>query len=270
MEAVSSNRVDSGSSSHQQEGGVNVPNAEPGASYGWRARLGLLQPGNVSDNNPFEFYLMAPTGVQMILTSYGVPELSSAGYAAAIAGIEAPVRRLMARRADVLLQAGVPPTITAGWGSEDKLRDRIAAWTDLPFATDIGSCIAGLKVLGATRIAGLARENLQKGLAEYLEHAGLQIVAAAGIEAPEGEEMACVPLSLPYRAAVQLWRRSQGAEALLILGAFMPTVGMIQSLEAAIGAPVVASAQAMMWQGLRLAGVPAREVTAFGRLFQTG
>jgi maleate cis-trans isomerase len=227
-----------------------------------------LQPGIVSDNNPFEFYLMAPAGVQMILTSYGVPELSSAGYASAIAGIEAPVRRLMARRADVLVQAGVPPTVTAGWGSEDKLRDRIASWTDLPFATDIGSCISGLRVLGARRIAVLARSNIQNGLADYLGHADLEIVASAGIEAPEGEEMACVSLSVPYRAAVQLWRRTHGAEALLILGAFMPTVGMIHPLETAIGAPVVTSAQAMMWQGLRLAGVPVKEVVAFGRLFQ--
>ena len=32
--------------------------------------------------------------------------------------------------------------------------------------------------------------------------------------------------------------------------------------------PVVTSAQAMMWQGLRMAGVATGEVVAFGRLFQ--
>ena len=35
-----------------------------GAAYGWRARIGLLQPGNVSDTNPFEFYMM-PEGMSM-------------------------------------------------------------------------------------------------------------------------------------------------------------------------------------------------------------
>jgi hypothetical protein len=102
----------------------------------------LLQPGAVSDNNPFEFYLMAPPGVQMILTSYGVPELSASGYAQALASIDGPVRRLLARKADVLVQAGVPPTVTAGWGSEDDLRARVAGWTNIPFITDIGSCIS--------------------------------------------------------------------------------------------------------------------------------
>lgn len=246
-----------------------MPLAHPGASYGWRARIGLLQPGAVSDNNPFEFYLMAPPGVQMILTSYGVPELSTAGYAQAIAGIESPIRRLISRKADVLVQAGVPPTVTAGWGSEDELRARVAAWTDLPFVTDIGSCISGLQALGVHRIAVLTRENLQRGLPEYLGHAGLDVVGTAVIEAPEGEEMACIPLNLPYRGAVDLRRKAPQSEAILILGAFMPTVGMIHELEGAIDIPVVASAQAMMWQGLRLTGVPTQEVTGFGRLFQS-
>ena len=31
-----------------------------GAAYGWRARIGMLQPTRVSDTNPYEFYLMAP------------------------------------------------------------------------------------------------------------------------------------------------------------------------------------------------------------------
>jgi maleate isomerase len=213
---------------------------------------------------------MAPPGVQMILTSYGVPELSASGYAQAIAAIDGPVRRLIARKADVLVQAGVPPTVTAGWGSEDDLRARIAGWANIPFITDIGSCISGLQQLGAHRIAVLARLNLQIGLNEYLKHAGLDVAAAAGIEPPEGEEMACVPLNVPYRAAIELRRHAPDADALLILGAFMPTVGMIHELEGAIDVPVVASAQAMMWQALRLAGVPASEVTGFGRLFQAG
>jgi maleate cis-trans isomerase len=44
---------------------------------------------------------------------------------------------------------------------------------------------------------------------------------------------------------------------------------MIEALESAIGAPVVTSAQAMMWQGLRLARVGTGEVVGFGRVFQS-
>src|SRR6266567_403787 len=194
-----------------------VPVAHPGASYGWRARMGVLQPGIVSDTNPIEFYLMAPPGVQMILTSIGVRELSDEGYAQAIAGIEAPIRRLLARGVDVLVQAGVPLIVTSGWGSEDALRAKVAAWTDVPFATDIGCCISALQELGAHRVAVLTRENLHRGLADYLGHAGLEVIAAANVDPPPGEEMSSIALSVPYRAAVALWRRDPRAEAVLIL-----------------------------------------------------
>ena len=45
-----------------------------GAAYGWRARFGLLQPSLVCDTNAYEFYLMAPPGVQLLLTSLGIVE----------------------------------------------------------------------------------------------------------------------------------------------------------------------------------------------------
>jgi maleate isomerase len=245
-----------------------MPSAHPGASYGWRVRFGVLQPGAVSDNNPFEFYLMAPPGVQMFLTSLGVQATTEEGYARAMAGLEQPVKRLLARNVDVLVQAGVPPIVTAGWGSEEKLRARVAALTDVPYVTDIGCCIDALQAVSVRKVAVLTRANLQQGLPEYLSHAGIDVVASADIEAPDGEEMCNVPLSLPYRAAVALRRGADAAEGILILGAFMPTVGMIEALEEAIGLPVVSSAQAMMWAGLRHAGVPANEVVGFGKLFQ--
>jgi maleate isomerase len=247
-----------------------MPSAHPGASYGWRARFGVLQPGAVSDNNPFEFYLMAPPGVQMFLTSLGVPATTPEGYASAMARLEQPVRRLIARNVDVLVQAGVPPIVTAGWGSEDKLRARVAALTDVPYVTDISCCIEALQTLGARRVAVLTRASLLIGLGEYLTHAGIEMVASREIEAPDGEEMCNVPLSYPYRAAMVLRRSAQAADGILILGAFMPTVAMIEALEKATGLPVVSSAQAMMWAGLRRAGVPVCEVTGFGRLFQAG
>lgn len=245
-----------------------MPSAQPGASYGWRARFGVLQPGAVSDNNPFEFYLMAPPGVQMFLTSLGVHATTIDGYADAMTRLEQPVRRLLERKVNVLVQAGVPPIVTAGWGSEDKLRVRVAALTDVPYVTDITCCVEAMQALAVQKVAVLTRASLLHGLGDYLAHANIQMIAEQVIEAPDGEEMCNVPLSYPYRAAQALRRSAAAAEGLLILGAFMPTVGMIQLLEEATGLPVVSSAQAMMWAGLRRAGVPAAEVVGFGRLFQ--
>lgn len=49
--------------------------APPGAAYGWRARIALMQPSGVAENNPYEFYLMAPPGVvleRLAFTNLGV------------------------------------------------------------------------------------------------------------------------------------------------------------------------------------------------------
>ena len=145
-----------------------MPVVNPGASYGWRARIGLLQPTLVCDTNAFEFYLMAPEGVQMLLTSLGIETPGLPAYETAIAGIETPIRRLLGRRPDCIVQAGVPPIVTKGWGFEDELKARVAKITELPFASDIGCCIAAMHAAGIKRVAVLANAGLQKPLAEYL------------------------------------------------------------------------------------------------------
>src|SRR5687768_17382271 len=86
-------------------GSMPLTNASPGAAYGWRARIGMLQPTMVSDTNPVEFYLMAPPGVQLVLTSLGLSDgqHSDEDYLRAIAGIETPLRRLHGRRVDAIV-----------------------------------------------------------------------------------------------------------------------------------------------------------------------
>src|SRR5262245_39634066 len=92
----------------------------PGSAYGWRLRFGLLQPSMVCDTNAYEFYLMAPPGVQLLLTSLGIdgPEPREVLYERAIERIETPIRRVLERRPDVIVQAGVPPIVNRGWGFE--------------------------------------------------------------------------------------------------------------------------------------------------------
>ena len=131
----------------------------PGANYGWRARIGLLQPGVVSDTNPYEFYMMAPEGVQMVQTSLGIASLSEANYARAIAGLEAPVQRLLPRKPDVLIQTGIPPLVHGGWGVEEELRQRVAKLTSIPYVTDAAGSIAAMKAVKATMPAIRGRRS---------------------------------------------------------------------------------------------------------------
>jgi maleate cis-trans isomerase len=243
----------------------------PGAAYGWRARIGMLQPTQASDTNPFEFYLMAPAGVQLVLTSLGLPEGNHTHeeYEAAVEGIETPIRRLLGRGVDVIVQAGVPPIVNKGWGFLDEMRARISQITDVAFASDVGCCIAAMQAVGMTRIGLLTNQQYQSSFGAYVANAGIRTVAAAELPT-EGREPGTLPLSVPYRAAVDLRRKNPDIDGLWIPIAARPSVAAIAAIERDAGVPVVTSAQAMMWQGLRLAGVATGEVVGFGKLFEAG
>ncbi len=247
-------------------------NPHPGAAYGWRARIGLLQPTMVSDTNPYEFYLMAPEGVQMVLTSLGIRGVGSRRqeYADAMEHIEEPIRRVLSRGVDAIVQAGVPPIVTRGWGYEAELLARVRTITDVPFDTDVSACIAGFQALGVARVAVLASESMLDGMADYFTAAGIEVVASSTARPGGGEDPSADSLSVAFQGSVALKRAASRAQGIYIPGANRPTVGMLATLEAQLGIPVVSSAQAIMWRGLQLAGVDPKPVTGYGRLFQAG
>jgi maleate cis-trans isomerase len=246
-----------------------LPIAYPGAPYGWRARIGLLQPTMVSDNNPFEFYLMAPPGVQMVLTSLGLTDGPNRDdqYKKAMENLDVPIRRVMERNVQAIVQSGVPPIVTRGWGYEDEVLAKVRAVTDIPYATDIGSCIAAMQALKVTKIATLASTSMQNGLAEYLEHAGIETITSSS-KTLESADTGGESYAPPYRSVVNVARMAPGCQAVFVPGANRPIVGVIEALEEEIGVPIVSSAQALFWRGLQLAGVNPKLVTGFGKLFQ--
>lgn len=245
--------------------------AHPGASYGWRARLGLLQPRTVSDTNPFEFYLMAPDGVQLVLTSLGITgPLSQDKYNQAIAGIAGPISLLQSKGVDSIVQAGVPPVVTRGWGFEEEVQRRVGEITPIPFATDVGSSIAALNALEVESVVVLSGfdDEMHGSISRYMERAGINVVASRSMMSAPGEELDTIPLAAVYRAARRLYlEHAEDVEGIWIPGAFMPSVAVVETLEQDLGVPVVTSSQAMMWNGLRLAGISGDVVTGFGSLF---
>jgi maleate cis-trans isomerase len=57
------------------------------------------------------------------------------------------------------------------------------------------------------------------------------------------------------------------AEAVVVSGTGLPTVGMLDLLEQDLGKPAITSMQASLWQALRLAGLR-QPITGFGRLLR--
>ena len=242
-----------------------------GAAYGWRARIGLVQSGPLAENNPYEFYLMAPPGVTIVITQLGRPEIRGQPFHVAMDYLEEGIGRLVAGHVDAIIQAGTPHIAGKGWGFEDKLRARVARLANCPFITDIGSSMRAMQLLGLRRIAMLTPfdEQTHQDITAYIKNAQIEVVCAMSLLRPgvQRERLFAAPLGAIYRGAREVFKSAPGADGIWITGAAMPSVGAIQNLEDDLGVPVVTSMQAMAWGALRAVGI-GDKINGYGKLWR--
>jgi maleate cis-trans isomerase len=240
---------------------------------GWRARIGVLVPPGNPTVEP-EFYRMAPAGVTVHfgrLEGFQMPGIPGApgemerrtlAYLEALPG---PARALGAVRPAVVVLAHTASSYATGFAGEPALVDRITTLTGAPALTAAGAVLAALRCLGVRRLAlGSPYPDTIGALARaYWAGAGFEILGMASLAGTEniyGETEA---------RAYELGRRAdvKGADAVLLSGTGLPTVGVIEALEHDLGKPVISSTQAAVWQALRMAGVH-QPISGFGRLLR--
>jgi maleate isomerase len=105
-------------------------------------------------------------------------------------------------------------------------------------------------------------ELSDKGKA-YFAARGFQVVSCARITPPRQFAEVDAEEVHDWIAA----NTPSNAEAVVVAGNGLRAVGAIEVLEASLGRPVVTANQALLWKGLRVAGVPYR-MDHYGRLFK--
>jgi maleate cis-trans isomerase len=143
--------------------------------------------------------------------------------------------------------------------------ERRAALAGAPAVTAAGAVRAALRHLGVMRVA--LGTPYQASVSEqgkaYWQAAGFEVVGHGRL----GDEGSIYDETEERAYALALAADTPDADAVLLSGTGMPTVGVLERLEQDLGKPVVSSIQACLWRALRLAGRP-EPIDGFGRLLR--
>ena len=180
-----------------------------------------------------------------------------------LAGLGAPARSPAALSPAVVVLAHTGSSYANGFANEPALIERLAALAKTSAVTAASAIRAALQHRGVKRLA-LATPYPASVSAQgkaYLQAGGFEIAGYHRLE-----NVTNIYAETEERA-YELARKadSPAAEAVLLSGTGLPTIGVLQTLEHDLGKLVVSSTQAMLWQALRVAGVQ-QAVPGFGRL----
>ncbi|QHQ34407.1 aspartate/glutamate racemase family protein [Algicella marina] len=139
----------------------------------------------------------------------------------------------------------------------------------VPVVTPSGAAVAALKALGADRAALLTPylPETTAPMVDYFERNGINIERSACFGLADDRDMARLEKDTLIEAAVSL--DSDSVDAVFLSCTAMPSLDVIDAIEARIRKPVVGSNQATLWALRGLAGLSQQtsRTEGVGRLF---
>jgi maleate isomerase len=156
-----------------------------------------------------------------------------------------------------------------GVEGEERMIERLEGRTHgIPVVASCAAVLAGLRSSGATRIALVDPpwfDDELSGMGRgYYESAGLEVLASGPCDLPSDQAL-ITPDALADWAAANC---PDDAEAIVIGGNGFRAVGVIETLEAQTGRPVLSANQALFWAALRAANADTSLVAGYGSLFR--
>lgn len=219
--------------------------------------IGMIVPP-AGDAVPPEAYGLYPEGVRFAARSLMLKELTLAGYSGVIDRVATLARQLREEEgADAIVLMGTSLSFFRGSGFNEELVGIMREAAGIPATTMSNAVRDALRALDARKIAvGTAyADDVNQKLEVFLCEAGFEIVHMQGLDITDVSVVPTIKSAAVAKLAVEVDRNSNGeADAILISCGGLPSLQLATDVEPVIGKPVVASATAGVWAGLRLLG----------------
>jgi maleate cis-trans isomerase len=222
-------------------------------------KIGYLSLRIYIENQAYEFYRLAPPGVMLMLMPCGLREHTVEDVQRVIANLDGLLDHLIARRVDIVLQAGLPVPLLIGVSAHDDLMGHIAEYTGRPAVSQMHNVVAAMKRLAIGNVLVVNRWNdgLNASLARFLARDGIKVAGVSNrILSPEktskmaGGDTAHLAYELAL-AGVKAYPESDG---IFLGGSAWLSQPVIERLESETGLPVIANHNATLWDMLRRLG----------------
>ena len=226
------------------------------------ARIGVLTP----DFDPVpesEMWAMAPEGVSVHASR--VPR--HAGSFADAPHVDGAAELLASLSPRAVVYAYTSSSYALGAEADVALRGRLQTHTGgIPVVVTAPAAVEALRILGVHRVALVHppwfTEEVNDNGRGYFRAQGFDAVSCARIT-PTRQFAEVAPAELYAWIKANVPRQ---AEAVFIGGNGLRAIGVIESLEKALGRPVLTANQVAFWQALRLVGMTSK-VRHYGRIF---
>ncbi|MDF1794547.1 MAG: Asp/Glu racemase [Thalassobaculaceae bacterium] len=233
----------------------------------WRAKIGYLL---LATEQTVQDDIMAlrPEGVGVHVTRLAIADLITVETLAAQADLLADASRLLLSDGslDVVCYACTSGSLVVG---EDRVFDELRRGQPQAVPTSIiTGVIAALRAVQARRLVVCTPyvKSVNEAEIAYLEARGFTVEALYGLELEKDSDMVRLPPDFLAAYAAAASARHPDADAVFFSCGAMRSLGIVDTLERALGKPVIVSNQAMIWDCLRKAGIDDR-LQGYGQLF---
>jgi len=236
--------------------------------FGWKARLGYINPGVYLYSKEWDQVL--PDGIVWAHVSVGVRTLTAEGFKPAFEKWSWAGETLANRKIDYMVCGGTPVQLTLGYEKSQEAARQIQEKTGVPTVLQIDTLTDALKKLSAKKIVMATPYTADRNEEhkKHLEKFGFEVLSVKGLEIKNNVDITMQPSYASYQLAREAYREAPQADAIWIGCPAWPVLANVATLERDTGKPVITDVTAILWAALTKLGIKGA-IKGYGKLLET-